>query len=252
MINLCEIENNMYTNEEGTYEIKFPEGPYLMIKVPVEYGSPASRFDHPNIAQTHKEILSFKYYSRSRGKWWVEKPGISYTFIVPKSKIMLNTEKSGYSYVHLQINGQKYVLSVSGGTDGNLWTDYVIQGSSTGVTKSAKHLKPIAEVATLDIVPGITIAHKIMDEHTLKQYNAACNFYDARGKIKEGDKIFLKGGWRYMGTAGPFEVVQRPKRKRYFVCYTGPTSTIKIKYSQIDWTKTAEANGYSRNTMSIA
>ena len=58
---------------------------------------------------------------------------------------------------------------------------------------------------------------------------------------KEGDKIFL-WGCSYNGSEGPFDVIERPKNKRYFRCVSSHYEYVRIKYSQIDWIKTAESN----------
>jgi len=225
------------------YEIEIPEGDYLAISVPVEYGSSASKFDHPNIAQTRRQVLGFKHYPRNRRKFWTYKPGLSYLFIVPKDKIELDTEKSGLSYVHIKINGHPYCLSVSGGGDGGLWTDYISQGSSTFVYRSAKNLKAIADAAVLDIL-DVDMTPPLMTDEDKNHYVSLCAFHDSRQQIKEGDKLYLGSFFSFEGSKGPFTVIDRPKRKRYFRCSHRDWGHLKIKYSQIDWTKTARENGY--------
>ena len=224
------------------YTIELPEGDYLAITVPVEYGTSAAKFDHVNIKATQRQVLEFKHYRRGGSKFWTSKPGMSYLFIVPKEKIEFNEEKSGHSYVYVTIRGQEYCLSCSGGTSGNGWTDWISQGCSTFVHKTAKKLHAIADAADYDGLVELGSA-RIPDEYEQRHYRRLCAYHDTRSKLKEGDKIFLEGCW-YEDSQGPFTILNRPSRKRYFRCDTGSYnhSYVKIKYSQIDWIKTAEAN----------
>ena len=237
-MNFAEMGTKTQVKEDYTIEIA--EGEYLAICVPVLYGSPASRFDHPNIASTHREILEFKHYARNGRKWWTSKPGISYLFIVHKSKIILNEEKSGYSYVYVTIGGQEYCLSVSGGTNGNGWTDFVYQGSGTFVLKSAKNLKGIAEAATLD--SGMKISQRIMSETEQKKYQEMCAYHDTKGKINIGSKIVLKSNFFVIGKQGKtLLVIQKPKGKRHYICDAYP-SNVRVYKKHIDWIETAKKN----------
>jgi len=238
-MNLAEIGPNIQVKEN--YRIEFPEEDFLGVCVNAEYGSPAAKFDHPNIASANRKIMSFKHYSRTRGKWWTEKPGVSYSFVIPKDKIELDTEKSGYSYVYVKINDKRYCLSVSGGGSSGSWVDYVSQFSSVGMCRSKKDIQPIADAATLD--GQFSIAHKMMDESDQEHYRRLCAFYDTRSKLKEGDKVFLAYGYSFNSSQGPFDIVRRPARKRHFLCSGGMYDRIHISYAKIDWVKTAEANG---------
>ena len=228
------------TQVKDDYSINIAEGEYLAINVPILYGSPASRFDHPNIASTQRMVLEFKHYARNGRKWWTSKPGVSYLFIVHKSKIILNEEKSGYSYVHVTINGQDYFLSVTGGTSGNGWTDYVSQGSHTFVLKSAKSLKGIAEAATLD--SGMKIPQRAMSEEEREDYQRMCAYYDTKGKINIGSKIILKSNLFVAGKQGEvLFVTDKPKGKRHYICGSYP-SNVRVYKKHIDWVETAKKN----------
>ena len=103
MITLAEIDTSYKVNDK--YNIRIGAEKHLIICVPVPYGSSAAKFDHPNIASVRRQVLEFKHYSRSRGKFWTRKPGLEYFFIVPKSEIYLDETKSGSSYVYIEIGG---------------------------------------------------------------------------------------------------------------------------------------------------
>lgn len=72
-------------------------------------------------------------------------------------------EERGYSYVPVNIGGQKYRISCSGGTH-NGWTDFLTHGCSVGIFRSQKGLKTLAENAImptdLDLGP-----QRVMEEH---------------------------------------------------------------------------------------
>lgn len=240
-MNFAEIGEEIQVKDD--YKIEIAAGNHLIISVPVIYGSTAAKFDHPNIASTERKIIELKHYRRNGSKFWTAMPGLSYSFIIPKEKIELNAEKSGLSYVYVKINGQEFCLSVSGGGDSREWTDWISQGCSTCVYRSAKPLKAIAEAAVLGA--DVDISHRIMDEDEQGRYRELCAFHDTRNKIEKGDKIFLGWGLKFEGKTGPFLVDNRPERKRYFHCENGMYARVKIKYTQIDWTKTADAKGIS-------
>jgi len=228
------------TKVKENYSINIAEGKNLAIIVPVLYGSPASKFDHPNIAKTNREVLEFKHRAKNGRKWWTSQPGVSFLFVVPKSEIILNEEKSEYSYVYVTINGQEYCLSVSGGTSGNGWEDYIHQGCNTFVNKSVKKMKAIAEVSTLDF--NIDFSHKMMDEWQRKNYQEMCAYHDTKGKIDIGSKIVLKSRFFVIGKQGKtLLVINKPKRKRHYICDVYP-SNIKVYKKHIDWTETAKKN----------
>ena len=239
-MNFAEMGTEYKVNDK--YSIQIAKGDYLAIEVPVLYGSSAAKFDHVNIKATNRKVLEFKHYRSGGSKFWTAKPGLSYVFLLPKEKIELNEEKSGYSYVHVVIGGQDYCLSVSGGTSGNGWTDWIPQGSSTFVHHSAKKLQAIADAADYDGDIFLSSCVRVPDEHEQKYYRRLCAYHDTRNKLQKGDKLFLEG-CDYEGSKGPFDIIERPKRKRYFKCVSNSYhSWVKVKYSQIDWVKTAEIN----------
>jgi len=237
-MNFAEIIDKLKVNDE--YSIQVAKGDYLAINVPVLYGSSAAKFDHANIKAMKREVFEFKHYRKNGSKFYTEKPGFSYLFLVPKENIELNTEKSGYSYVYVIIGGQEYCLSVSGGTSEDGWTDWVFQGCSALVQSSIKKIKPIADAATYDGIIDINSTY-IPNEDEQNRFRRLCAYHDTRKKLKKGDKIFL---WHceYKGKKGPFDIIEKPWKKRYFRCADGLYSSVRVKYSQIDWVKTAERN----------
>ena len=236
---LAEIGTEYQVNDN--YRILFPEEDHLIIRIAAEYRTAAWRFDHPHIASKRNMVLEYKHYSRSRGKFWTARPGVEYLFIVPKTEIYLNEEKSGGSYVYVEIDGHEVVLSVSGGTGGNGWTDIVHQGASSLVQKNQKLLKVIAEVATLNV--HVSFAHRMPSEDEQNRFRELCAFHDTRKKIGGGCKIVLDKSYSVDGTQGPFMVTDRPARKRHFICLAGEYAYVKVMYKQIDWVETAKLNG---------
>jgi len=232
------------TNEAGEedYHIELPEGNSLLIVVGTEYGSPASKFDSDRILKTNRTIHEFKHYANGR-KWWTQKPGIDFWFAIPKDKIFMVEEK-GYSYVPVEIGGERYHLNVSGGTY-NGWTDVVNHGCSIGITKSKKKMDALAKNAEHpSCVEMIDPSSKLMSEMEQKEYRELCAYHDTRSKLQVGDKIVLNSHYNVEGSRGPFDIVSKAPRKRSFICastsFYGPN--FKASYKHIDWTKTAEVN----------
>jgi hypothetical protein len=231
-----------FTNEEGQvdYTIEIPEGDFLLVSMGAERGNSAAKFDHHNILRTQKQILSFRAYWPNGHKRWYEKPGVDFLMAFPKDKIYMVHER-GYSYPRIEINGVKLCLNVSGGTSKDGWKDYVYQGSSIGVFRSKRKMEKIAEASfvpeDLDLGPV-----RVMDEREYKSYMEMCAYHDTKGKLKIGDKIVLGYGYNIEGSKGPFEIVNKPKRKRHFICSFYPTN-FRAYYKHINWEETAKVNG---------
>lgn len=229
-----------YDLEEG-YSVELPEGKYLVVCAGVEYGSTASKFEHENILQVRKSVHNFRAYWPSGYKRWRSKPGIDFFFAIPKERITVIPEK-GYSYVPIEIGGERFNLNVSGGGNGVLWTDYVSQGSSIGIFTSKKKLKVVADNAIIPTDYSVGSV-KVMDEHEQEHYNRLCAYYDTKNKLQVGDKIVMLAGYTFRGSKGPFPITHRPKRKQRFICYHNEYSSVRIKYSEVDWLETARVNG---------
>ena len=230
-------------NGEVDYRVELSEGDYLFVTASMAYGSSAAKFDSAKILHTQKRILNFKHYSRNR-KWWTERPGIDIVFAIPKSKIYMLPEK-GYSYVPIEIGGVKFHLNVSGGTSKQGWTDYVSQGCSIGVFAAKKNLKVLSNNA--EIPSGISSmfdSWRAMDENEMKKYNKLCAFYDAKDKLKIGDKIVLDCYCSFQDSQGPFSISRKPPRKHSFICVANDSyaSSFLVKYKNIDWLETAKVN----------
>ena len=60
-MNLAEIGPNIQVKEN--YRIEFPEEDFLGVCVNAEYGSPAAKFDHPNIASANLVYLNMSIAS---------------------------------------------------------------------------------------------------------------------------------------------------------------------------------------------
>lgn len=196
-----------------------------------------------------KSVHSFKHYSRTKGKWWTEKPGIDLLFAIPKERIYM-VEERGYSYVPIQIGDKDFRLNVSGGTSNDIWTDYVIHGCSIGVFQTKNGLETLAENAIipddLDLGP-----QRVMDEREQERFRELCAYYDTKRKIGPGDKVVLTkncsiGSTKFDGT---LEIEKKPKRKQFYFCKmdkrTPYHDRFRVKYNHIDWVETAKLNGIS-------
>jgi hypothetical protein len=226
------------------YQVELPPGDHLTILAGAHLGEPAYRFDHPNVAAKKSELFEFKHYRKSGSKFWTAKAGISFYFVLPKAQIELLPEK-GYSYVPVLIQGRKYHLNVSGWSGDAGWTDCVRQKTHIG---SGCTIAILRSLATSALQPAECQAQGItMEIEALKDCQHA-GFIDAaaavtmRSRMGPGSQLFLRDGWEYMGSRGPFVFESRPHRKRYSFCVCG-TAPARIQDKAIDWTKTAEANG---------
>jgi len=235
---LSEIETEHHLKED--YTILLPRGDNLLLYAPVEYGGSAARFNHPNIIAIQRRILEYKHYRSNGSKFWTSKAGIYFYFLIPKSKIELTEVEGSYSYIHINIGGEDFTLSISGWTNGKMWTDIVGQGSSLCVIKSKRKLRILADNA---IIEPIDLNIREMDENEGQRYTALCAYHDAKKKLDIGDRILLDG-CSYNGCKGPFTISDRRKNKQHFLCSTGETyHTLKVLYQHINWTETAKLNG---------
>ena len=239
-----DLAGERFQVEKG-YEVWLPPGDHLIVVAGAHLGEPGYDFDHPNIAAKKSELFEFKHYRKGGSKFWTSKAGISFYFVIPKAQIELLPEK-GYSYVPVLIHGRKCHLNVSGGTGNSGWTDCVRQGvdigcgwTDRGPTVAGGDCPQSRRVPCPGNHPGDRAAQGLP---TIGFHRSGCRRYDAASTGSWAAKCFLRDGWNYMGSQGPFAVESRPSRKRYFICACR-TACLRIQYAAIDWTKTAEING---------
>ena len=238
-----DLAGERFQVEEG-YQVELPPGDHLIVVAGAHMGEPAYDFDHPNIAAKKSELLEFKHYRKGGSKFWTSKAGISFYFVVPKAQIELLPEK-GYSYVPVLIHGRKCRLNVSGGTGNGGWTDHVRQVAHVGCGWTLAALRSLATIALNPDdcrAQGITLAVEPLKDCQRAGFVETAAAVVMRTRLGPGSQVFLRDGWDYMGSQGPFAVESRPRRKRYFICVIG-TAHVRVRYAAIDWGKTAEING---------
>jgi hypothetical protein len=229
---------------DETYQVELPPGDHLIVVAGAHLGKPAYDFDHPNIAAKKSELFEFKHYRKGGSKFWTSKAGINFYFVVPKAQIELLPER-GYSYVPVLIDGRKCRLNVSGGTGNGGWTDYVREVAHIGCGWTVTALRPLTTVALNSDdcrAQGITLEIEPLKDYQRAGFVETAAAVVMRTRLESGGQVFLRDGWDYMGSQGPFAVESRPHRKRYFICVSG-TARIRVRYAAIDWAKTAEING---------
>ncbi len=238
-----DLAGERFQVEDG-YQVELPPGAHLTVIAGAHLGEPAYNFNHPNIAAKKSEMFEFKHYRKGGSKFWTSKAGISFYFVVPKAQIELLPEK-GYSYVPVLIHGNKCRLNVSGGSGNGGWTDYVRQVAHVGCGWTLTALRSLATIALNPDdcrAQGITLVVEPLQDYQRAGFVETAAAVAMRTRLGPGGQVFLRDGWDYMGSRGPFAVESRPHRKRYFICVAG-SSHLRIQYAAIDWTKTAESNG---------
>jgi hypothetical protein len=138
-------------DDSDPYFVRLMEpGDYLIIDFPT-WGKSPLKFDHPNVLVREDRIYDIKHYAPGGGKWWEQKPGVSFWMAVPRSRIELLPEK-GYSYVKVRIHGAEVVLNVSGGSDigGRGWGDFISTICQACRVSARSTLQKVAEVAVRD------------------------------------------------------------------------------------------------------
>jgi hypothetical protein len=220
---------------DADYHVQLPPGDHLLV---LAGGQENTKFDHPNLAARVPRIWEFKHYHPQRGKWWSQKAGIDLYFVVPKSEIELLPEK-GYSYVPVRIGGRKFVFNVSGGSSPNGWTDYIRPQVHTQVGLPKSALKSLATVAlppktVKELGLGFNVS--MLSEEQQQTYQELA----VKRDVQQADikQLVLGRFFSWRGEKGPFDVVGRsPRHREFTIEHQG--WRCRVKYSQIDWLKTA-------------
>jgi hypothetical protein len=225
-------------------------GPNLVLIASQEVGTSQAKFTHPNMAAKATRLLEFKHYRPNGGKYWTRKAGIEFYFLVSKSNIEL-IEEPGYSYVQVMINGQRFTMSVSGGSF-NGWTDFMGPVVNMGCGMPARMMCALAEAAhpaksfPQDLEPRIHEMEDWEEEAWLEEaYRKVC-----LKALKLGHKLVLSDDYRLEGSRGPFEIIRKIGRQRKFVVHckldTGSGAMFEsyVQYKCIGWHKTGLANDF--------
>ena len=254
---------------DGGYRVLIDPGDHLVLVAGATYGKPAAKFQHPNVVARKCEVHEFKHYRNAGSKFWTVRPGVNFYLVIPKDRIEMIPER-GYSYVPVKINGQKLVLNVSGGGSFGYpgWTDWVHRVVHTSVGFPKKTLKLLADVALSPDeckARGITFPLVGPDDNDKTRFIRLAAEKDVKPTVKAGSKIVVdthactwdsevspvvavvarcEGRTYRRGNAGPDGTfVMKPTLRQTVVATDGTGHQWRIKFSQIDWVKTAEANG---------
>jgi len=219
------------------------KGQYIMLVVGVEYGKAAFNFQHENIAARRLKVFEYKHCNDRTGhKWWTQKPGVFFHFIMDKSKIEL-VEETGYSWPKVKVGGMDCTLNCSGGTNGKVWVDVIGSEAHTSVNMPMAFIKHVANLATPpDEAKANGYSHDItrMDQKEKAAWSALALKGNARKLLKEGSTIITQEGCSWgNGIKGPFTFHRFDKKS--IVTTLGIMSGLP---DRIDWLKTADANGW--------
>jgi signal peptidase I len=254
---------------DGGYRVLVAPGDHLVLMAGASYGKPAAGFRHPNIVARKCEVHEFKHYRKAGSKFWTARPGVNFYLVVPKDRIEMIPEK-GYSYVPVKINGQKLVLNVSGGGGCGYpgWTDWVHRVVHTSVGFPKKTLKLLADVALSPEeckARGITFPLVGPDESDKQRFIRLAAEKDTKPTIKAGNKIVVDTNsctwdselspivtvvarttghtYRRGKTQPGGTYVMKPTQQQKVLATDDRGHQWRIKFSLVDWLKTAEANG---------
>lgn len=233
--------------------------PYMVLVAGSLYEKPAAKFDHPNMAAKFNKVFEFKHCHPTRGKFWTAKAGVEMLFVVPKSKIQLNVEKAiagTYSYVPIIVNGLEFTLNVSGGTNFHLgvsgWTDWIRTTAHTHCSWTIGNLKKLAAVAwTIQECKdnGVKVKSRRDDDTPDDIAREAKRFMELsckslyQGKLKTGDKLVVDASYEL--AYEPLTIDSKnAKRNSFIVTGCGISRYTRVKYKDVDWHKTALANGW--------
>lgn len=251
-IKLSELRGNIFEmsaedtiDKNRVYTITFPKEDYLIVVAGTEVGTAGVNFEHKNVLAKRNRVHEFKHYRAAGSKFWTSKAGVDFYFAIPKGKIELIAERC-YSYVKILIGGQKYTLSVSGGTGKEGWVDWVNQFCSICAGHNLKSLKVLAENA-LSVeecrAKGILFDLPKMRDDEIQRFKRLVTEKEIWGNLKAGQKVSLITGCSFFGEE-IVEVIERPSssKRMYLCCDIANGQKVRVRFTQIDWLKTAELN----------
>lgn len=211
---------------------------HLFLCVPEDYGHRAKPFEHHKLALKRWCVNSYKHYM-VHGKKWTERAGIEYVFAVPLDRIEYVGEKCNYSYVPVAVGGERFILDVSGGTiDG--WTDWVHAISYTSVNMPRRIISAIAAAAVDPSTIELPEFNEY-EEYEIKRIRLLVAEVEMRKALAPGLTLCLEWDCQF-NDGGRERTIRSVNRKRRSVIVEGAWGGCRVKYSQIDWLKTALEN----------
>ena len=233
---------------DGGYKVEIEPGDHLILVAGATYGTAAAQFQHPNLAARGCEVHEFKHYRKGGSKFWTARPGVNFYLVIPKDRIEMIPEK-GYSYVPVRINGQEIKLNVSGGGGSDGWTDWVHRVAHTSVGFPQKTLKLLADVALSPAeckARGITFPLVGLDGSQKQRFIRLAAEKDAKSAIKAGSKLVVDvHACTWDSELSPLVTVAATAagHAQQVPATDDRGHPWRVKFSQVDWHKTAEANG---------
>lgn len=233
---LAEVGTRFTMQEDkhkGPYYILFPPGDNLVLIALTPYEERFIAWDHPNLAAKLPLAFEQKHYRRGGSKFWSTHVGIDHFFVVPKTNIEL-IEKPGLSYVYIRVGKLDYIMNVSGGGSG-AWTDWVSHSVHLVKYQPVRSLKNLAENA----VPAAQCRNLgIIEDIEKEAWRDPVMF----------ERIALQEIPRQLGIDSviianrkPYAVVNINHKRRLMVG-KNDQGHWRIRYSDIEWFKTAQAN----------
>ena len=245
-VRMSELHGRVVIDAADNYVVDLPDTEDFIVVAGANYPDAATRYDHPNIAAKQDLVFETRAYWPDGRKKWFQHAGRDFFFVIPRHEIELIFEK-GYSYVPVRINGYKLCLNVSGGTlSPKGWADRVRPQVHVGIGFTIKKLALLAAVA----LPPASARGKIelelaeLEEHQPRNFTDLVAAHDVRKMLATGGKIMLADGCSYDDKQGPFEVLSKPSRNKYYLCQSSLNTRFGFRayYRHIDWTETAKAN----------
>lgn len=232
-----------YQVEPG-YVVELPPGDHLILVAGGRVGNLSPRFnDREKAIARRATVWEVKHYGVGGRKWWTRHIGVEFYFAVAKERIDLLPEK-GYSYVPILIGGEKFSLNVSGG-GGDVWTDCVRPICHTSINMPARSLRVLASAAmTVEEASraGVRLTLSPLADYQVLDFRHAAAKVTVVSRWGVGARAVLGESYKIGEGHGPFKIESIDPRRRRIVCET-PFGPYRIRFSQLDWPATAEANG---------
>lgn len=223
------------------YHVEVAPADFYILIFGVPAFTPAASFNYRNLLYRKPVVHEFKHYLPGGGKKWTSCCGMDLAFAFSAQDIML-VEHPGISYVPIEIGGIPLTLNVSGGGGGGEgWTDWVNTTNNTSVFPSAAVPKAISAFAMPPSgVPGFDPSKiEPMSDYHIPTYTR--KFYQnlMLPLLAKGMTIICMDGETYS-----YEERSQGRRGAARQSIIARTHQLwRIKLEDIDWQRTAEANG---------
>jgi len=229
-----------------------PAGTYALLSVGYTWGHAGFNWFCPQKGRVLWSVMEFKHYHPTRGKFWTARPGKTTFFAVKLEDIEFVMPKEGDgwgSYPRVMIGGQEIELSVSGGGPGNdgRWTDWLSPVLGTMTNMPIRKYRAIASKAIK--LEGTFVSGELdcRDEDRLRTWQRLRRLMADRigpASLKVGHRVVLGHGCHFYDRTLEAAIAEiDAKRHR---CFTAREAWgTCVKFSQIDWVKTCELNGFA-------